>query len=189
MVITQNVQMTIDEFEAFIARPENTERRFELIHGEIVEKTMPTEEHGLISARLIFLLGQFVYGSLLGRLTVEARHKQAHDQKNARIPDISFTRRERLLPVTTEGAVPQMPDLCIEIKSPDDTYKQMREKAAFYLSAGVALVWLVFPEKRIIETYTASEQAVYTAANEDVIGGGDVLPGFSLAVVDVFKYE
>jgi Uma2 family endonuclease len=39
---------TMDEFEAFIARPENRNRHFELLHGEIIEKAMPTEEHGII---------------------------------------------------------------------------------------------------------------------------------------------
>jgi hypothetical protein len=39
MAVQQKIH--IDEFENFINRPENSERRFELIDGEIVEK-MPT---------------------------------------------------------------------------------------------------------------------------------------------------
>lgn len=42
---------TLEEFEAFIALPENAARRFELINGEIYEK-MPTEEQ----TRLVWLI-------------------------------------------------------------------------------------------------------------------------------------
>ncbi|MCK6580553.1 MAG: Uma2 family endonuclease [Anaerolineae bacterium] len=37
---------TAEEFEQFIRTPENRARRLELIEGEIVERAMPTEEHG-----------------------------------------------------------------------------------------------------------------------------------------------
>ena len=36
---------TIDELRH---RPENRSRHFELLHGKIIEKAMPTEEHGII---------------------------------------------------------------------------------------------------------------------------------------------
>ncbi|MEO8393156.1 MAG: Uma2 family endonuclease [Chloroflexota bacterium] len=42
---------TIEDFEQFITQPENRDRRFELINGEIVEK-MPTESHGIIAGNI-----------------------------------------------------------------------------------------------------------------------------------------
>ena len=44
MALEQTKTYTIEEFERFLALPENADRLFELIDGEIVEK-MPTEEH------------------------------------------------------------------------------------------------------------------------------------------------
>ena len=118
---------TNDEFEKFIALPENQESRFELIDGEIIEK-MPTEEHGLTASNLHGHLFIFLQGNEIGRLIIEVRHKMPGDDHNARLPDIAFTSTERALPVVKEGAVPQMPDLAIEIKSPTDSYVGLREK-------------------------------------------------------------
>lgn len=42
---------TVEEFDEFIARPENRDRLFELLRGEIVEK-VPTQQHGLITLKL-----------------------------------------------------------------------------------------------------------------------------------------
>lgn len=184
----QTRSYTIEEFDEFIALPENADRRFELIDGEIVEK-MPTEEHGVIvsilSGEIYILLKQ----NPLGRLSVEARYKLPEDRRNSRIPDISFTRAERLLPITRKGAVPQMPDLAIEIKSPDDSVTLLRLKAAYYLANGARMVWLIFPEQRLVEVYRPDEDVLLLVDNElrhDVLEGGDVLPGFTLPLQSIF---
>jgi Uma2 family endonuclease len=106
------------------------------------------------------------------------------DAHNARMPDIAFTSRDRALPVAKSDAVPQMPDLAIEIQSPDDSVLRMREKALYYLTNGGKLVWLVFPCKQQIEVHTADE--IRTLGINDTLNGGDVLPGFALAVKDIF---
>lgn len=180
---------TIEEFDEFIALPENADRRFELIDGEIIEK-MPTEEHGVISAlmaaRILMLSEQNQLG---GRIAVEARYRKPEDRRNSYIPDVSFTSAERLLPITRKGAVPQMPDLAIEIKSPDDSVTLLRQKAAYYLANGARMVWLIFPEQRLVEVYRPDVDVLLLVDNElrhDVLEGGDVLPGFSLALQNIF---
>jgi Uma2 family endonuclease len=185
MMVIQHRLVTVDEFEEFIARDENTDRRFELIDGEIVEK-MPTELHGLIAARFAGRMLPFVEDNDLGRVTVEARHRPADDCYNDRIPDVSFTSKARALPVVEKGAVPQMPDLCIEIKSPHDKLLKMREKAMYYLANGARMVWLVIPEKRLIEVYRP-DQDVEILTENDTLDGGDIVPGFSLALSYLFK--
>lgn len=175
--------ITIAEFEAFIAKPENSERRFELINGEVIEK-MPTEEHGVIASNLHGQLFIYLQQNKIGRLIIEGRFKIPDDEHNARLPDIAFTRAERALPVTKHGAVPQMPDLAVEIKSPTDSVIAMREKALYYLKNGASMVWLVYPEKATVEIHTPEDLRVL--ASDDHIDGGDVLPGFSLLVSDIF---
>jgi Uma2 family endonuclease len=176
---------TIEAFEQFIALPENSDRRFELIDGEIVEK-MPTEEHGFIIANLLAILVTFVKKHQLGRVTVEARHRATEDQKNSRIPDASFTSRERMLPLVTQGAVPQLPDLCIEVQSPNDNPQHLRAKANYYLANGAKLVRLIYPGKRMVE-------ALYPDGEFDIFGedatltGGELLPGFEMAVSALFE--
>jgi Uma2 family endonuclease len=77
-----------------------------------------------------------------------------------------------------------MPDLAIEIKSPDDTNKSMRERAAYYLAHGSSVVWLVFPEKRLVEVHTPED--FETLTESDILDGGDLLPGFQVSVRDIF---
>ncbi|MBL8154507.1 MAG: Uma2 family endonuclease [Anaerolineae bacterium] len=175
--------VTAAEYEAFIARPENLERRFELIEGEIVEK-MPTQQHGIITLNLAGELRAFVKAHSLGRVAVEARYRPPDDAENDRLPDISFV-ADLSKPVTEDGAVPFMPDLAVEVKSPTDSVRKLREKARFYLAHGVRLVWLVFPEPRIVEVYAPDDE--YTLSADQSLTGGDLLPGFTLPVRQIFE--
>lgn len=184
-MVVQKKLHTVDEFEEFIRRPENADRLFELIDGEIVEK-VPTERHGISVRNTLFSLHGYVKPRDLGRVVSEVRYRVPDDEHNARIPDVSFTSKERLLPVVEEGAVPLIPDLCIEVQSPDDSPKKMRDKAAYYLANGARLVWLVYPKKRMIEVlYPNGEFDIFREGES--LSGGDVVPGFMLAVRDVFE--
>jgi Uma2 family endonuclease len=177
-------RISLDAFEQFIELPENRDRLFELIDGRIVEK-MPTELHGAIVARLIAYLVMYAEQHNLGRVTTEARHRASQDAENDRLPDIAFTRWERALPLVEQGAVKHMPDLAIEIKSPSNGYEELRAKARYYLQHGAQLVWLIYPEKKLIEVYRAGADSDILTG-EDTLTGGTVLPEFSLPVKTVF---
>ncbi|MGB7337416.1 MAG: Uma2 family endonuclease, partial [Phototrophicaceae bacterium] len=66
-------------------------------------------------------------------------------------------------------------------KSPTDSYKLMREKATYYLANGCQMVWLVYPEKAMVEIYHP-EADIEILFADDVIRGGSVLPDFELSV-------
>ncbi len=86
MALEQTKTYTIEEFERFLALPENADRLFELIDGEIVEK-MPTEEHGLIKVNIATELRNFTKPLGLGRVTSEPRARQTPDNRyNSRLP-------------------------------------------------------------------------------------------------------
>lgn len=174
---------TLQQFEQFIAQPENRERIFELINGEIVEKG-PTEEHGIIAGLIVTEFNLYLKTHPLGRAGVEVRHRIPEDEKNDYIPDVSFVSNERALAVTKKGAVPQMPDIAVEIRSPDDSTRKMREKALYYLKNGSRMAILVFPRKQQVEVHT--EESVQTYNVDDTIDLSAVLPGFSLVVKDIF---
>jgi Uma2 family endonuclease len=189
MALQRPREFTIEEFEAFIALSENADRRFELIDGEVVEK-VPTEEHGVIVSIINGEIYVYLKRNPIGRVAVEARHKMPDDRRNSRIPDLAFTSAERALPITRQGAVPQMPDLAVEVKSPDDSINLLRAKAAYYLANGSRMVWLVYPEQRLVEVYRLDVDVLLLVDNEerhDVLDGGDVLPGFELPLRDIFS--
>ncbi len=174
--------ISADEFERILDLPENQDRLLELVHGRVVEK-MPTEEHGVIASTLNFALFAYNRQHKVGRVGVEVRQRLPHDQLNSRMPDISFSSARR--PIVRKGGVPEMPDLAVEIKSPDDSVRQMREKAAYYLANGARLVWLIYPQKRLIEVYDPDAE-VEILIEGDVLTGRDLLPGFILPVAEVF---
>jgi len=183
-MVVEKKLYTVDEFEDFLALPENDDRLFELIEGEIVEK-LPTEEHGLIAGNFYAALRDFAKPRKLGRVVIEVRYRKQGDDYNARQPDVSFTRAERLLPVVKQGAVPQLPDLAIEVQSPDDSIKRMRAKADYLLANGVSMVCLAYTKKRLVEVRHANGDADILTI-EDTLDGGDVLPGFKMAVTAIF---
>jgi len=174
-----------DDFETFINLPENRERRFELINGQIVEKTL-TEERGVILGNCLVAIGTYVEHHNLGRLTVSTRCRPSGDISNDRLPDISFTITERALPLVKKGTVPQLPDFIVEVKTSGDTFKKLREKADYYLANGSRMVWLVYPQKRLIEVYRANQDiSLYT--ENDVLDGSDILLDFLLPVRLIFE--
>lgn len=184
MALLKPKLVSVAEFEAFIARPENEDRLFELVDGEIEEK-MPTEEHGVITLRIGSRLLVFVETHDLGRVAVEVRYRNPDDPNNTRLPDVSFTSKERVLPLVKKGSVPQMPDLAVEVQSPDDSLPKMRAKARYYLANGCKLVWLVLTSKHLVEVYRSDEtEDILTEA--DVLDGSEILPGFTLAVKALF---
>ena len=181
--------ITIEEFEHYIALPENAQRRFELIDGEIIEK-VPTEEHAVIAATIAAEIYAYLKAhGIKGRVGVEPRHKMPNEKRNSHLPDVAYTSPEKVQPIVKKGPVPQMPDLAVEIKSPDDNIILMRKKAAYYLANGSRMVWLIFPQQRLVEVYQPDVDVmllVDNASRHDEIDGGAVLPRFKLAVREIF---
>lgn len=174
--------ISIEEFEHFLADFIESDRRFELINGEIVEK-MPTVLHGII----VLILGGALLGYLrenpIGYATVEGRYRAPGDNMHDVIPDLSFINIEKGAPVS-KGAAPYMPDLAVEVQSDGQSDKFMTDKAAYYLANGSRMVWLVYPQQRIVEIITSDSRHLLTTAEN--ISGGDVLPGFSFPIRDLF---
>lgn len=174
---------TFQEYEAFINLPENSDRLFELINGEIVEK-VPTQEHGVITVNIATDFKIYSRQNQFGRVAVEVLHRDPDDNHNGRQPDISFY-VDASDPLVDEGAMPRMPDLAVEIQSPSDSIKKIREKATYLIEHGTRMVWLVYPAKQLIEVVTPDDVEFYTMG--DTISGEPVLPGFTMKVRDVFE--
>jgi len=187
MAVRVEKSYTIAEFDELLARPENADRLLELIDGVIIEKT-PTTLRGYIIAILAGGIGNFIdLYSTLGWAMVGSCYRMPHDDENTLIPDVSFvqkTEERTLARLLAENPVPYMPDLAIEVQSPDQSDKFMTDKAAYYLANGSKMVWLVYASKRIVEVLTPTERFLLTEAH--TLNGGTVLPEFSLPVADIF---
>jgi Uma2 family endonuclease len=186
MALPATKTYTVDDFEAFIADTEraNDDRYYELINGEIVEKAMPTEEHALIAG--IFLGEFYAYAKAhgLGFPGPEARFKVKGDKRNTRQPDVSMV-LDPDAPITTKGASTRVPDVIVEVMSPDENIDELREKAKYYLANGAKLVILTFPRQKIVEVYRPDVPSEMLTV-EDTLEGYDVLPGFTLPIASLF---
>jgi Uma2 family endonuclease len=89
----------------------------------------------------------------------------------------------------TQGGVPYLPDLALEIQSPGQSDRFMMDKADYYLANGTRMVWLIYTERRLVEGLTPTERHLLTEKDTDTISGDEVLPGFSVAVADIFPAE
>ena len=173
---------TLDQYHAFIDLPENRDRIFELIDGEIVEK-MPSFTPSRIGMNIVFFLKLYLREHDLGYVTGEAGG-YIMPGGNVVNPDVGYISKTRL-PAAPEREAPVPPDLAVEVMSPTDRKRALRRKAERYLEAGTRVVWLVFPDDQVVEVYVPDED-VKTVGLDGTLDGDDLLPGFTLTVREVF---
>jgi Uma2 family endonuclease len=178
------VKTKIADFQAFIEQ--HPDRFFELINGEIVE-IMPSGLYSSeIAANIIFLFKYYLMNDDIGRVTTE-QGGYTIDDENVFAPDVSFIRYERLANLPDSfGPIP--PDIAVEVVSPSDlTNKKARIqiKLEKYLAAKIPLLWYIYPDRKQVDVYQHG-QFVATVGIDGVLDGGDVLPGFSLPVAEIF---
>jgi Uma2 family endonuclease len=165
---------------------DHEDRLYELVDGVLVEKIVGHEESWL-AGWLLTLVNNFVVPRQMGLVAGEGGMMQI-DIDLVRIPDVSFISWDRLpggeFP---DGPVPRIvPDLAVEVISRGNTPKEMELKLKEYFEKGVRLVWFVRPKSRVVDVYTRAEEFTRLGASA-MLEGGDVLPGFSILVGDLFK--
>lgn len=176
--------MTVDELE----RDGAPESRWELIDGELVERPPVSDNHGAYGMAIGVYAGGFILARQLGRIyTSETGFVLADDPPAVRKPDVAFVRYDRL----PEGRdrnrfVRGAPDFVVEVISPNDRPGAVLAKVMMWLDAGVHLVWLVDPDRKTVTVFTPRSQP-RTHTIGQTLDGGDVLPGFTLPVRDIFR--
>jgi Uma2 family endonuclease len=182
-MLTRQKEMTQEEFYRFVMLPENRDRNFEYIAGEIVE-VVSNNDSSEAAAMLIAYFGSYVVTNKLGRITGADGGYVINGEDY--IPDAAFMSYKRQ-PVRPKQVAynPVAPDLAIEVLSPGNKPADIAIKVANYMAAGTVL-WLADPETKTIDVWIPG-QPVKRLRVGDFIEGGDVLPGFRLAVADIFE--
>ena len=162
--------------------------RGELIRGVLYE-TMPTgHEHGRILVNLGAELRLFTKPHRLG--TVVGGDVGVWLERNpdtVRAPDLAFFSSEKAQPQEiVVGYAEVVPDLVVEIVSPNDTPREVREKAEMWLAFGVGLAWVINPDTRTIDVHRRGHP-ILTLTDQDALDGLDILPGFTCPVSDIFN--
>ena len=172
--------------EELLRTPDYGLRR-ELVRGEVRTMAPAGYEHGRISHNLALALGRHVHDHDLGAVVAaEIGFKISGDPDTVRAPDVAFVWRKR---APTAGAVsgfwPDAPDLVAEVVSPNDTFSEVEEKVEDWLAAGARMVLIVNPRGRTV-TVRRPENGIEILTEEEIIQGGEVVPGWTLPVADVF---
>lgn len=173
--------------EADVAAIQAREKRlFELVDGVLVEKAMGARE-SLLAGFILTFMNYFVLPRKLGRvLGPDGMMKLIPGL--VRMPDVAYISRARL----PGGRFPKepvpllVPDLAVEVLSEGNTPKEIGRKRRECFESGVRLVWVLDLETRTADVYTRPDRPDATVDADGALDGGDVLPGFTLSLKEIF---
>lgn len=172
--------------EDVVAIHDRENRLYELVDGVLLEKSMGAFESylGLLLGRLI---GNHVDKHKLG-IVLGADGMLRLSPGLVRIPDVSFISWKRLGDhrLGSEAIAPLSPDLAVEVISASNSTDEMDDKLDDYFGVNVRLVWYVYPHERQVHVYASGHTPSILSTN-DVLDGGDVLPGFVLDLKTFFS--
>ena len=160
--------------EAYLALPEE-KPYLEYVDGVVIQKAVPNPQHRRLVGFLDARFDEYVRATG-GDFGPEGR--------------VQLTSGRYLLPDTAYWAPGRpngedsIPTLAVEVRSPDDTLAEQRQKCRQFREAGVDVCWLVIPERRIIEVFEGEDDGRPRGAG--VVLAPPHLPGFSLRVDDLF---
>jgi Uma2 family endonuclease len=184
MVTSVKQKMSAEAFDRFAQRPENAEKILELIAGEVLE--VPSNPYvSMIAGLILTALNLYLRKNPLGQVTGEAGGYRVGGERYA--PDVAYISYARQPELARSGYNPNPPDLAVEVISDPESWeeqRQLRIKLSSYQAAGV-LVWVVNPEEQLVEVHQAGQFIDFVDIG-GTLTGGDVLPGFELAVKDIF---
>lgn len=159
----------------------------EFVDGQLVEKPVSIESC-LVEQAIASLLWiesrksgfAEVFGPTMGYRCFPG------EPEKYRKPDASVVARSRLAGIDySEGFMPIVPDLAVEVVSSNDLATELYEKVEDYLSNGFPLIWVVEPSTRTV-TIRRADGSVNVLHADDEITGENALPTFRAKVADFF---
>src|SRR5947209_16806821 len=133
------------------------ETLYEIIDGQRVELPPMSAYATSVATSLTVELGFFSRAHPVGRPFTEMLFRLPFNGSRNRRPDVAFVTYERWpknrpLPAT-DNAWDVVPDLAVEVISPNDLADELMQKLTEYFQAGVRLVWIVYPRQRLVYVY------------------------------------
>lgn len=181
-----NAPLQLDQFTPEdLLRAE--ESGYELLDGRLVEKPMGAKA-GLIASALIYQLHGHVRQQRLGYVFdgEGGGYELFPGRPRVRKPDVSFIARARLeAEAVPNGWLKLPPDFVCEIVSPNDHADELMSKVREWLTVGVRLVWVIYPDSRTVLVLRAEGVAAWFGMG-GTLSGEEVVPGFTCPVDALF---
>lgn len=167
--------------------------RVELLRGRIMPMSpAPSREHQQISGILFFHLFGYFKGKKCRVFSAPFDVRLPISQDPAKEvtvvqPDLCVICDENKL---DERGCNGAPDLIVEILSPGNSKKEMREKYSAYEEAGVREYWLVNPLDKVVLVYLLNEAGKYIGlapSTEDDDLTASIFPELTISLREVFQ--
>ena len=162
--------------------------RCELIEGQLIEMSPTQEAHVVATSRLNRKLAVYVDGHPeIGDLwTGDGGYIVARNPDTVLVPDLAIVSPEQATGRTTDGRgfLPFVPMIPIEIKSPSDREAEIARRLGLFLKAGAREVWWIRPAEKSILIHRPDGPVELLREGDTLMS--ELLPGFSLAVADLF---
>jgi Uma2 family endonuclease len=109
------------------------------------------------------------------------------DPDRVRKPDAAFVSYATLPPARykRDGFCEIVPDIAVEVISPNDLAREVEIKRDEWLRAGVKEVWVVSPDTETVMVYLAGGGSTLLRAADALTT--TLLPGFAVPVADLFR--
>ncbi len=104
-------------------------------------------------------------------------------------PDFAWLTNRQINRLSEKGAI-EIPAFVIEVISNNDAAQKLADKMMLYRTAGVQVVWLIYPNQQEIHVYASHnlEQMTVCYGNK-ICSAAPVLPTFAFEAKDVFRKE
>lgn len=186
MATVETKRLTAEEFWEWANRPENQDKLLELDRGEVVEVTRPAEFHGVLCAWIAHLLWRYALQRRRGCVcSNDTGLLVERDPDTLRGPDVMFLDEVLGLEQLSRKFTQRIPQLVIEVMSPNDRMTRLNRRIGQYLERGVGLVWLLDADVRSVTVYRRDRYPRVLDDSEELTGE-DVLPDLRLAVSELF---
>ena len=185
--IKQANLITVDEYIRVYSKQEP----LEIIDGEMSYLMPMVAGQGMAAQEIDRALSEWEsVGHVFFRLPYVLLDQNGFIQ-NARLTEVQFIRNERLIAYKQATSnwpdLPMMivPDIAVNVLPYDGKIVETDRKFDSYLQDGVKIIWVVNPKQK---TVTVRGQGSYQKLKVgETLTGGDVLPGFELAVEKIFE--
>lgn len=162
---------------------------FELVNGELKELNV-SQLSSYTAGEIYGQLRDHVRPQRLGWVFPEGNSYRCFpdDPTRVRRAETAFFSLARRTPdqVSAEGHCLVIPDLVVEVVSPNDLADDVATKRAEWLAAGAQLVWVILPAVQEVYAYHA-DGTLRLFRRTDTLTADPVLPDFRVPVADLFQ--
>ncbi len=176
--------LTLEEF----AQLPGNGVRHEMNAGELITMPPPKSLHTRIAQAIFNGIQLALRESSWGETFIEAGYLLSREPLTVRQPDVSVLRKQRIQSTPPEDYFEGAPELAVEIVSPSHSAQDLEINIEQYLHSGAKQVWILYPKTKRVHVFTLGSQLTILDETQ-TLEGGDLLPGFSVKVADLFLSE